>query len=566
MFIKKTAAAATSAVVAGSGTAGVERVLVLYRDVAPDPNELLQLVEAAIGTGFADVPVTSSHVLEPTGSMAYAVVAKFESDGTVSADALARTSTRPFETVKGPVIVAVVWRIAPGDVLQRSSGSSPEVQSNTSIRPEQRTCPLCGSSRVLSQQGASRAELRLDERRSVALDFTVTLINCAACGALINDDVNGDVAVAYKRLMAQSGMAPPRISATLHDAMRRAGLLPALSRSEQQRDYDEVRQVWGCLGMRYVSASELQDALSRIIGGFFAEGVTRAQVRTLEQHTVQLSFLTAGGFCPVRLSRAADGGFSIYGVVSMYRFLADQNPTPGTPQEGTAEHTSGGDELETVTRSPQLAEAEVLCRAAAEAGDPRAMHRLAVILTGRDHLFAAELWYRRAAAEGIADAMYDLAGILAGRGEFVAAESWYRKAADAGNTDAVAALAASLHNRAGRPPSGHRQTRDDGPPPPPAGAYRPPPGEGPPQRYVEWAYIVTFLGVILCSPISIGAGAAALVFSSQVLPKWRAGDFEGAAAASRKTKIWATAASIPYLIAVVGAVIYLVATAATGGN
>lgn len=96
---------------------------------------------------------------------------------------------------------------------------------------------------------------------------------------------------------------------------------------------------------------------------------------------------------------------------------------------------------------------------------------------------------------------------------------------------------------------------------------QPPPGEQPPPRYLEWALIVTILAVVpFCSPIGIVAGIVALVYSGQVRPKWYAGDFAGAAAASRKTKIWAGVATGIEVLFVVGAAIYIIVDSTTGGT
>jgi hypothetical protein len=214
-------------------------------------------------------------------------------------------------------------------IFQRLFGSSFAAQRSAPTQQDEQACPICGSSRLVAQQRESRAEWRLDAESSLAVNFTVTQINCAACDKLINDDVNGTTSAAYEKLVTEAGAPDPQISAKVHNVMQHAEQLSVQSDSERQQYYDQACQSWGCLGMRHVSADKLQDALTRIIHGYFAEGATQCQVETLEQQIVQLSFFTSGGFRPVRFSRAADGSFSFFGQVPLYRFLEDRKPTLG---------------------------------------------------------------------------------------------------------------------------------------------------------------------------------------------------------------------------------------------
>ncbi len=74
--------------------------------------------------------------------------------------------------------------------------------------------------------------------------------------------------------------------------------------------------------------------------------------------------------------------------------------------------------------------------------------------------------------------------------------------------------------------------------PPPAGAgygYPPPPPSygPPPPTYLVWAILTT---LFCCLP----AGIVSIVFAAQVNGKFASGDYQGALAASRNAKTWAT--------------------------
>ncbi|MEV0357610.1 hypothetical protein AB0H71_16255 [Nocardia sp. NPDC050697] len=284
------------------GATAAEHIIVLYRDAAPDRDELIQLIATTLGPAFGSVPVSTYRVDEPTRDMALAMVAMLIAKREVNADALERTSTKPFETRKGPVVLAVVGQSVPGTVGQR-------------------LCPHCGSPDLRTDRRPSTVERRLDDKCRIAVDITVTVLQCGGCGTLLNDDMNGDVAATHARLAAQTEKPRTRTSATVRDALEQARRLPALSELERQQDHDRVRGTWGCLGLRHVAAENLEDAVVTIVDGFIAEGASEIQVRTLKQHVLQLSFITAAGFCPARIARAAEGGFAVYGVAPVYRFL-----------------------------------------------------------------------------------------------------------------------------------------------------------------------------------------------------------------------------------------------------
>jgi hypothetical protein len=84
-------------------------------------------------------------------------------------------------------------------------------------------------------------------------------------------------------------------------------------------------------------------------------------------------------------------------------------------------------------------------------------------------------------------------------------------------------------------------------------SYVPPPVSTPPgsvPNYLAWSIIATVLSTFLCctciSIPGIATGIAAIVFSIQVNKKLNAGDFDGAARASKTTKIlcWVTTAFV----------------------
>ena len=56
--------------------------------------------------------------------------------------------------------------------------------------------------------------------------------------------------------------------------------------------------------------------------------------------------------------------------------------------------------------------------------------------------------------------------------------------------------------------------------------------QAPPPNYLAWAIITT---ILCCLPF----GIVSIIYASQVNNKWVAGDFTGAASASKNAKIWA---------------------------
>ena len=91
-----------------------------------------------------------------------------------------------------------------------------------------------------------------------------------------------------------------------------------------------------------------------------------------------------------------------------------------------------------------LATARTWYERAAEAGNVRAMHNLAVLVAdggGKPDYAAAARWFRKAAEYGVRDSQYNLA-ILYARGmggpqDLVQSYAWFSAAADQGDADAA---------------------------------------------------------------------------------------------------------------------------------
>ena len=100
-----------------------ERILILHQRVAPNPGEIQELVRSfaanIAGSDRNGVRVSTYEVDQPTPDLALALVARLEGEGTVRPDAVGRTSTQPFETTKGPIVVAGVWREVPSILRQK---------------------------------------------------------------------------------------------------------------------------------------------------------------------------------------------------------------------------------------------------------------------------------------------------------------------------------------------------------------------------------------------------------------------------------------------------------------
>jgi len=201
-------------------------------------------------------------------------------------------------------------------------GGSPG-RADVSTGPTPQQCPSCGSARLSRKKASSTATYRLDGERSIARPFKQTQVHCRKCEFLVNDDLYGDAQIAYEQLAEQAGIRAPQIwvAAEVSNAMREVGRLPALSDAERQQDYDTVARPWGCAGMHTIPESELEETLTRIFRGYFAEGAYRDEMQTLDQGVVLLSFFTAAGWRPVRLARTTRGHFVAYGQIQLYRIL-----------------------------------------------------------------------------------------------------------------------------------------------------------------------------------------------------------------------------------------------------
>ncbi|ONI90143.1 hypothetical protein ALI144C_03770 [Actinosynnema sp. ALI-1.44] len=160
----------------------------------------------------------------------------------------------------------------------------------------------------------------LDDERSVSCSHYRTQVFCRKCGFMVNDDLNNDAQHAYAQLAEQVGASRVR-PADVAKAVEEARKLPTLPDAARQRDYDLVREFWGCAGMHVIPADQLEDALAKVVRGYFAEGAYRVTVETLEQGVLMLSFSTATGFRPVRLARGTGGDFVVYGQIQLYRIL-----------------------------------------------------------------------------------------------------------------------------------------------------------------------------------------------------------------------------------------------------
>lgn len=77
-------------------------------------------------------------------------------------------------------------------------------------------------------------------------------------------------------------------------------------------------------------------------------------------------------------------------------------------------------------------------------------------------------------------------------------------------------------------------------------------------NYLVWSIIVTVISVFLCNIIALPTGIVAIVFSTQVDSKLKAGDFDGAVRASKNAKIWNWVTTGLEILSVVLGVVLLV--------
>jgi hypothetical protein len=95
-----------------------EKVLILHQQGDLSPDQVQQIIQAYTGDIDGADPksadsITTYNVGEPTRDLALALVAKLAGEGKLSPDALERTTTKPFQTTTGPIVVAGVWREKP---------------------------------------------------------------------------------------------------------------------------------------------------------------------------------------------------------------------------------------------------------------------------------------------------------------------------------------------------------------------------------------------------------------------------------------------------------------------
>jgi hypothetical protein len=95
-----------------------EKVLILHQQGDLSPDQVQQIIQAYTADIDGADPksadsVTAYNVREPTRDLALALVAKLAGEGKLSPDALDRTTTKPFQTTTGPIVVAGVWREKP---------------------------------------------------------------------------------------------------------------------------------------------------------------------------------------------------------------------------------------------------------------------------------------------------------------------------------------------------------------------------------------------------------------------------------------------------------------------
>jgi Interferon-induced transmembrane protein len=105
----------------------------------------------------------------------------------------------------------------------------------------------------------------------------------------------------------------------------------------------------------------------------------------------------------------------------------------------------------------------------------------------------------------------------------------------------------------------------------PAGGYGAPAGYGrpaewsgtPPPTYLSWAIIATVGGVLFCLIGGVPTGLASMHFARQVRPRWLAGDRQGAVAAAKNARTWATVSTVLDVLGFIF-VVYLLSSSKNG--
>jgi interferon-induced transmembrane protein len=95
-----------------------------------------------------------------------------------------------------------------------------------------------------------------------------------------------------------------------------------------------------------------------------------------------------------------------------------------------------------------------------------------------------------------------------------------------------------------------------------AGYGAPPDSAGAaPRTYLRWAIAATVGGVLFCLIGGVPTGLASVYFARQVIPRWQAGDQQGARSAAAKARVWAIVSTVADVLGFFVA-IYLISSGA----
>lgn len=82
-----------------------------------------------------------------------------------------------------------------------------------------------------------------------------------------------------------------------------------------------------------------------------------------------------------------------------------------------------------------------------------------------------------------------------------------------------------------------------------------------PRTYLRWAIAATIGGVLFCLIGGVPTGLASAYYARQVIPRWQAGDQQGARSAAAKARAWAIVSTVADVLGFVFAV-YLISSGA----
>jgi hypothetical protein len=85
----------------------------------------------------------------------------------------------------------------------------------------------------------------------------------------------------------------------------------------------------------------------------------------------------------------------------------------------------------------------------------------------------------------------------------------------------------------------------------------------PPPTYLPWGIAAIVGGVLFCLIGGVPTGLASTHFARQVLPRWQAGDQQGALDASRRARTWAIVSTVLDVLGFIF-VVYLLASNSAG--